>query len=174
MPPPSGDVIYPVGEVKSPYLNVRRGPGTSFDVLAVLQQNTEVYIIGRSSGSTWYLVRTYGGLTGWVKRYYIHSDFPYTSLPFVENMQQPEQKPPSQPPPSYPAGTVNTGFLNVRIGPGINYRPVAVVSSGAQVALLGRSQGGSWLLIRIPTGTTGWVNGYYIATSYPTQNLPVK
>ena len=171
--PPSGDVIYPVGVVKSPYLNMRSGPGTSNPVVAVLQQNTEVYIIARSSGSTWYLVKTHGGDTGWVRRYYIHTDFPYTSLPIADNMQQkPGPMPPSNPS-MQPSGFVNTGYLNVRSGPGTNYRAVAVVGSGTQVLLLGRSSGGSWLKIQVPTGTVGWVNGYYIATDYPTQNLPV-
>ena len=170
--PPSGGVIYPTGEVKSPYLNLRSGPGTNYHVVAVLQQHTEVYIIARSSGSTWYLVKTQGGPTGWVKRYYIHTDFPYTSLPFAKDLQQPAPMPPSQPS-QQPSGFVNTGYLNVRTGPGTNYRAFAVVSSGTNVLLLGRSSGGSWLKVRIPTGAVGWVGRYYIATDYPTQNLPV-
>jgi uncharacterized protein YraI len=170
--PPSGDVVYPVGVVKSPYLNMRTGPGSNYHVIAVLSQGTEVFIIARSSGSTWYLVKTYGGVTGWVKRYYIHTDFPYTSLQFAENMQQPNPMPPSSPP-KEPSGAVNTGALNVRIGPGTNYRAIAVVNGGTNVLLLGRSSGGSWLKVKLPTGTVGWVKGYYINTSYPTQNLPV-
>ncbi len=170
--PPSGDVIYPTGEVKSPYLNMRSGPGTNYHVVAVLQQNTEVYIIARSSGSTWYLVKTHGGPTGWVKRYYIHTDYPYTSLPFAQDMQKPAPMPPSQPS-MQPSGVVNTGYLNVRIGPGSSYRAIAVVSSGTNVLLLGRSSGGSWLKVMLPTGTVGWVGAYYIATDYPKQNLPV-
>jgi uncharacterized protein YraI len=170
--PPSGDVIYPTGEVKSPYLNLRSGPGTNYHVVAVLQQHTEVYIIARSSGSTWYLVKTHGGPTGWVKRYYIHTDFPYTSLPYAQSLQNPAPIPPSNPS-MQPAGVVNTGALNVRSGPGTNYRTIAVVTGGTNVLLFGRSSGGSWLKIQIPMGTVGWVNGYYISTSYPTQNLPV-
>lgn len=172
MPPPSGNVVYPVGVVKSPYLNMRSGPGSSNSVIAVLPQGTEVYLVARSSGSTWYLVMTHGGPTGWVKRYYIHSDFPYTSLPFAENTNNPNPMPPSQPSMD-PAGMVKTGALNVRSGPGTNYRSIAVVTGGTNVQLLGRSSGGSWLKVRVPTGTVGWVRGYYIDTSYPTQNLPV-
>lgn len=170
--PPSGDVIYPVGVVKSPYLNMRSGPGTKYHVVAVLQQHTELSIIARSSGSTWYLVKTPGGPTGWVKRYYVHTDFPYTSLPFADSGQGgPSHKPPAQAPSQQPTGTVNIGALNVRSGPGTNYRVIAVVSGGTTVTLLGRDGSGRWLKVKIPTGTVGWVNGYYISTSYPTQNL---
>lgn len=173
--PPSGNVIYPTGEVKSPYLNLRSGPGTNYSVIAVLQQHTEVYIIARSSGSTWYLVKTQAGPTGWVKRYYIHTNYPFTSLPYAQDLQQPAPMPPSQPsqPSQKPSGWVNTGYLNVRSGPGTNYRAFAVVGSGTNVLLLGRSSGGSWLKVRIPTGAVGWVGRYYIATDYPIENLPV-
>ena len=123
-------------------------------------------------GSTWYLVKTHGGPTGWVKRYYIHTDFPYTSLPYAESMQKPAPMPPSNPS-MQPAGIVNSGALNVRSGPGTNYRTIAVISGGTTVLLLGRSSGGSWLKVKIPTGTVGWVRGYYITTSYPTNSLPV-
>jgi uncharacterized protein YraI len=169
--PPSGDVIYPVGVVKSPYLNMRSGPGTNYPVVAVLSQHTEVYIMARSSGSTWYLVKTHGGATGWVKRYYVHTDFPYTSLSYANTTQNSNPMPPSQPS-TQPAGVVNTGYLNVRSGPGTNYQTVAVVGSGTTVYLMGRTSDGKWLKIKIPTGTVGWVNGYYITTNYPIQNLP--
>lgn len=172
MPPPSGEVIYPVGEVKSPYLNMRQGAGTNYAVIAVLKQNTEVYIMARSSGSTWYLVKTQNGPTGWVRRYYIHTDFPYTSLPVAETYPMPTPQPPAQKPPDYPVGTVKAGFLNLRSGPGINYNAIAVVSNGSTVALLGRNASGTWLKVKVPTGSVGWVNAGYIATSTPIQTLP--
>ena len=169
--PPSGDVIYPVGEVKSPYLNMRQGPGTKYAVIAVLQQNTKLYIMARSSGSTWYLVKTQGGPTGWVKRYYVHTDFPYTSLPIASNHPMPTPQPPVQQP-TYPTGVVIAGSLNLRSGPGVNYNTIAVLQGGTTVALLGRNANGSWLKVKAPTGTVGWVNAGYISTSYSIQNLP--
>ncbi|MDX1416874.1 MAG: SH3 domain-containing protein [Candidatus Promineifilaceae bacterium] len=170
-PPSTGQVIYPVGEVKSSYLNMRQGPGTKFAVTAVLPQNTQLRIMARSSGGTWYLVQAQAGPTGWVKRYYVHTDFPYTSLPVADNQPMPTPKPPVQPP-TYPSGTVLAGYLNVRSGPGVNYNAVAVVRNGTTVALVGRSAGGSWLKVRIPTGTVGWVNGGYIHTDHPIHTLP--
>jgi uncharacterized protein YraI len=171
--PPSGAVIYPVGEVKSPYLNMRQGPGTKYAVIAVLQQNTELDIMARSSGGTWLLVKPHGGPSGWVKRYYVYTDFPYTSLPVAQSYPMPSPQPPAPAPaPSYPSGTVMAGYLNVRSGPGMSYNTIAVVRSGTTVALLGRSANGSWLKVKIPTGSVGWVNGGYIGTSYPIQSLP--
>ena len=169
--PPSGDVIYPVGEVKSPYLNMRQGPGTKNAVIAVLPQHTPVYIMARSSGSTWYLVKTQGGPTGWVKRYYIVTDFPYTSLPIANTYPMPAPDPPTQPTP-YQSGTVIAGSLNMRSGPGISYNTIAVLRGGTTVLLVGRNANGSWLKVQAPTGTVGWVNGGYIGTSYPIQSLP--
>ena len=169
--PPSGDVIYPVGEVKSPYLNLRQSPSSSSPVIAVLQQNTKLYIMARSSGSTWYLVKTQNGPTGWVKRYYVHTDFPYTSLPIAGTQPMPTPQPPPMTP-NYPAGIVSAGALNLRSGPSINNNTIAVVIGGTTVALLGRNDNGSWLKIKTPTGTVGWVNAGYIRTDYHVQNLP--
>ena len=169
--PPSGDVIYPVGEVKSPYLNMRQGPGTNYAVIAVLQQNTQLHMMARSSGGTWYLAKTQNGPTGWVKRYYVHTDFPYTSLPIAENHPMPTPKPPVKPP-SYPSGTVRASYLNLRSGPGINNGAIAVLRSGTTVALMGRNASGSWLKVKVPSGAVGWVNAGYIGTKHHIQTLP--
>jgi uncharacterized protein YraI len=60
----------------------------------------------------------------------------------------------------------------MRSGPGVNYNTVAVLRSGTTVALIGRNSAGSWLKIKVPTGSVGWVNAGYISTSYPIQSLP--
>ncbi len=170
-PPSTGDVIYPTGEVKSPYLNMRQGPGTDYSVIAVLKQNTELQIMARSSGGTWYLAKAQKGPTGWVRRYYVHTDFPYTSLPVAGEHPMPTPKPPEKPE-TYPVGIVKAGYLNLRSGPGVNNHSIAVLRSGTNVALLGRNASGSWVKIKVPTGTVGWVNAGYIATSHPIQSLP--
>lgn len=171
-PPPSDPgVIYPTGEVKSPYLNMRQGAGSNFPVIAVLKQNTELQIMARSSGGTWFLAKAQNGPTGWVKRYYVHTDFPYTSLPVAGEHPMPTPQPPKNPD-THPVGIVKAGYLNLRSGAGVNYNSIAVIRSGTNVALLGRNNSGSWIKIKVPTGSVGWVNAGYIQTSYSIQNLP--
>jgi uncharacterized protein YraI len=159
--PPSSNVDYPVAEVKASYLNVRSGAGVEFPVVGVLRRNAEVYLVGRDMGGKWVLITT-DGLQGWVNRFYLQTTFPYTSLPFVGG---PGGQPPTQPHPPAPQydAVVNTGSLNVRSGPGVEYRAIAVVHGGQGVHILERNPNG-WVRIQIPGSLNGWVNGYYLAT----------
>lgn len=160
--PSNPNVTYPVAEVKASYLNVRSGPGVEYNVVGVLHQNTKVYLVGRDTGGKWVLIKT-DGLSGWVNRYYLHTDFPYTSLQFVNAQgagqpQQPVQ--PEQPSYQYDA-VVNVSSLNVRNGPGVQYRAIAVVHGGTGVMVLAKEANG-WVKIQIPGGVVGWVNGHYL------------
>jgi uncharacterized protein YraI len=159
--PPSANVDYPLAEVKASYLNVRSGPGVENPSIAVLRRNTQVYLVARDMSGKWVLITT-DGLKGWVNRFYLHTTFPYTSLPFVGGPggQPPSQ--PEQPGPQFDA-VVNASSLNVRSGPGVQYRAIAVVHGGQGVYILERNHNG-WVRIQIPGSVNGWVNGYYLAT----------
>jgi len=161
--PPSANVDYPVAEVKASYLNVRSGAGVNNPVVGVLHQNTQVYLVAREMSGRWVLITTGDGLKGWVNRYYLYTTFPYTSLPFAgQTGGQPQ--PPTQPQPQTPQfdAVVNTGSLNVRNGPGVEYRAIAVVHGGQGVFILERNPNG-WVRIQIPGSVNGWVNGSYLA-----------
>ena len=60
---------------------------------------------------------------------------------------------------------IDTGALNVRQGPGINYAVTATVYKGQTVTLLGRNDNSSWAKIRTIGGQEGWVNASYIIPS---------
>ena len=160
-PMPPDNVDYPVAEVKAAYLNVRSGPGVEYPVLGVLHQNTKVYLVGRDTGGKWVLIKT-EGLSGWVNRYYLHTDFPYTSLPFVGGPGGQPQPPQPEPPMHQYDAVVKASSLNVRSGPGGQYRAIAVVHGGTGVNVLAKEANG-WVKIQIPGAVVGWVNGYYLA-----------
>ena len=159
--PPNQNVTYPVAEVKASYLNVRSGPGVEYPVAGVLHQNTKVYLVGRDMSGKWVLIKT-EGLSGWVNRYYLHTDFPYTSLPFVNGPggQPYPSAMPEQPAHQYDA-VVNASSLNVRSGPGVQYRAIAVVQGGTGVYIVAKDANG-WVKIQVPGGVIGWVNGAYL------------
>lgn len=155
--PPAANVEYPVAEVKAPYLNVRSAPGVSNSIVGVLQQNEKVYMVARSSGGKWILVKN-NHVAGWVNKYYLYTTFPFTSLP-VYGSGQP-MPPPQPPPPQYDA-MVNASSLNVRSGPGVEYRAIAVVHGGTPVDIVATDPNG-WVQIVIPGAVNGWVNGAYL------------
>ncbi len=72
-----------------------------------------------------------------------------------------------------PAAIVTAGALNVRTGPDVSYRSIAVIYQGQLVNLLGRWSTNNWVLIRLYNGTEGWVNSVYLQTSVPIDQLPV-
>lgn len=68
--------------------------------------------------------------------------------------------------------TVNTGALNVRSGPGIEYGTVDVVYQGQTVTMLGRNADASWIYIRTPNNVDGWVNINYLSFTINPFDLP--
>ncbi|MCB9445816.1 MAG: SH3 domain-containing protein, partial [Ardenticatenaceae bacterium] len=68
---------------------------------------------------------------------------------------------------------VNTGALNVRVGPSIGYKVVAVAYRGHVVALLGRNSAATWAKVRLFNGQEGWVNASLIDPSVAISSLPV-
>ncbi len=69
-------------------------------------------------------------------------------------------------------GTVNTGMLNVRSGPGVSYSVLTQVRSGEVYSVIGRNEAGSWFQIS-GAGFSGWVSGAYLTFSGNTNSLPV-
>jgi uncharacterized protein YraI len=72
-----------------------------------------------------------------------------------------------------PVASVNTGSLNVRSGPGMQFGSIATLPFGFGVPMIARNSEGNWILIQLTTGLTGWVNINYIFTQYPTRSLPI-
>lgn len=52
--------------VAVPFLNVRSGPGTAYDLLATVAEGEQVELTGRISDATWWLICCVNGEPGWV------------------------------------------------------------------------------------------------------------
>ncbi|MDX1688735.1 MAG: SH3 domain-containing protein [Candidatus Promineifilaceae bacterium] len=79
----------------------------------------------------------------------------------------------SSPAQTAPTAQIDTYALNVRAGPSVAYRVVAVTSYGQQVTLLGRNDAATWAKIRLASGTEGWVNASYLVPSVSIASLSV-
>jgi N-acetylmuramoyl-L-alanine amidase len=73
-----------------------------------------------------------------------------------------------------PSGTVNTGALNIRSGPGVNYNVITFVYRNTVLTLLARNADASWVKVMTTTGVQGWVNARYVLTPYPLANLLIE
>lgn len=143
--------------VNTGYLNVRRGPGVGYHSMGNVPGGTKLPVVAIDSGGLWYQVESALG-TGWVNSYYtvtrgIFSGVPRTSQETAEV--------------SIPAGVphlvVNTGYLNVRSGPGANYHIIATVAGGTELEVLSIASDNLWYEVQSPAGP-GWVNSYYAVT----------
>ncbi len=67
---------------------------------------------------------------------------------------------------------VNTGALNVRLGPGPQYPPITRAHNGEQIWLLGRNGDNSWVKVRLYNGVEGWVYTEYLQVGQSLAELP--
>ena len=123
-------------------LNLRSGPGTGHEVLAVIPVGTRVdAMLDEAQGD--YARVQYGELEGWAAAAY---------LAVGNGGDDPTAGPPS-------TATV-TADLNLREGPGTGYRGVLVIPAGSAVTVTGEGENGYAPVAY--QGTYGWVSEYYL------------
>lgn len=71
-----------------------------------------------------------------------------------------------------PHVVVNTGFLNIRSGPGSQYSIVATVPGGTELPVLGLYFDNVWYLVQGPFGQ-GWINIEFAVFRGSVQSLPI-
>jgi uncharacterized protein YgiM (DUF1202 family) len=175
LPPPPGQATVYVTVYQ---LNVRGGPGLTYNIIGTVRQGDSLPLIGRSADGAWLQAQvsspypTFAVPTGWVIARYVWSSVPIFQLPVTDGG--------TPPPPGNLTGIVTVPTLNVRSGPGLTYNISGQLNGGQQVKLLGRNSATDWLKVEwgglpgmgMPT-YTGWVMARYIRSSTPIYNLPV-
>lgn len=126
-------------EVTASALNVRSGPSTGYRVIGVARNGERFQTLG-ASGS--WVKLDFRGSQGWAYGSYLRT------VATSGGSQ-----------PSGPSATVTASTLNVRSGPGTNYRIIGSLSRGASVQVVRSS--GSWYEVALRSGT-GWVHGAYL------------
>ena len=67
----------------------------------------------------------------------------------------------------------NAYYVNVRSGAGVAFPPITAVPAGTTVTLIGRNGITTWLKLRLPNGTVGWMSASYVSNSATFPSLPV-
>ena len=143
--------------VNTAYLNVRTGPGVGHNVLTTVPGGTELQVTAIDSGGVWYQVETSAG-TGWVNSNYTVGP---RRLLWSLTVWPAEPARGSASLRFYTArAVVNTAYLNIRSGAGINNSIVATVPGGTVLRVLGLSRGRGWSLVEGSFGQ-GWLNNFY-------------
>jgi uncharacterized protein YraI len=153
----------PVASVGTGSLNVRSGPGLQYGSVATLPYGFGVQLVARNDAANWVYIALTNGVTGWVNVNYLYTSYPIRDLPVGEALVAA---------PLVPTGS-NTGnlSLNLRVRPDPASQIIRVLGLGQTFELIGRSYDALWANIRLPDGTTGWVQAEYINTGVPVRSV---
>jgi uncharacterized protein YraI len=151
--------VTPVAVVTAGRLNVRSGPSVGNPVVAVADQGEQLTLLGRNADVSWVQIMMSDGIQGWVGTRYLDSSIPLSDLPVTGETD--------------PYGVVGTSALNLRTGPGYLYGVIRVIYYGQGMNLLGRNADASWIWVRLPDGTEGWVGSQYLLSNVSLSSLPL-
>lgn len=118
------------GVVKGSIVNIRGGPGTSYNAITQVQAGQALYIIGNQNN--WLKIRLHNGTEGWIR-----SDLVERFLKKV---------------------TVTGSTVNTRTGPGTNYNKAGQVFAGQVLPILAEKNG--WYKVQISGQGEVWVAGW--------------
>jgi uncharacterized protein YraI len=155
--------VSPVASVSTGSLNVRTGPGLQYGSIATLPYGFGVQLVARNDAGNWVYIALTNGVTGWVNVNYLFTNFPIRDLPVGEALVAA---------PLTPTGS-NTGnlSLNLRVRPDPAAQIIRVLGLGQTFELIGRSFDSNWANIRLPDGTTGWVEARFINATVPVRSV---
>ncbi len=158
--------------VNTSFLNLRNGPAANFSIVAKLARNDQVTLVGRNGDAKWVQVITSSNLQGWLSARYLISYGVVANLPVTSGTGvTPGYVEPV--PTGGSSGIVATNALNVRTGPSIYFSRFETLPQGTGVNLAGRNATGTWLVVQLADGRTGWVNASYVYTTYAIVTLPI-
>ncbi len=151
-------------------LRVRSGPGTRYPQVGLMPWGTNVDILGRDGGHSWYQVN-FNGLIGWAYAPWIRLiTGTFDMLPYLDGTQ------PVYPPAPPTTGVIATAYGNMRIrsGPGFQYPKIARAVWGTEVQVLGRSTNLLWWKVKLGD-VVGWSYGaWYRTIQGDVTSLPIS
>lgn len=149
-------------------LNVRSGPGVSHGIITSVAGGTELPVISQLVGSKWMEVSSSAG-NGWVNSSYTIARGNFSGVP---NQHTPANLGSGT---NIPAGAphvvVNTGYLNIRTGPGAGHPVLTTVKGGTELLVTARQFGNIWYRVESSAGT-GWLNRTYTVTRNSFAGVP--
>ena len=150
-------------------LNVRKGPGTSYGIVKVIDMNVTVTVT-EATNSSWYKVKLSDGTEGYLAAQYlkitsgdINSVKPGNSGEDNTNSGNNSNAPATD---EYVRVTVG---LNLRSEPNTSSKVRTVLSTGTVLNVLDRKTSG-WVHVRTTGGTEGYVSAEYVTAYDPSSS----
>lgn len=83
--------------VNTPRVNVRNGPGQTFDVLGQVLQGERLDIVGRDPAGQWWQICCFAGQPGWLAAEVVSVEGPLDTVAVAAGLEQPTTAPTAQP-----------------------------------------------------------------------------
>jgi len=147
----------PVAVTIPAILNVRRGPGTEYEILTTVVAGTRAEIVGIDPQDEWLLVE----LDSLVEPAWIYRDLTTVvgSLAGVRRIGSGQATQPNTPTNvDRPIAVTYPALANVRVGPDLTYAILKAVPQGTRASVLGLSPDENWYLVEIDgLSQLGWI-----------------
>ncbi len=171
----------PILVVNTSFLNIRTGPSAEFAVLATVAGGTELPVVGTAGDAVWYQIVAPNGQAGWVNVGFTIPRGDFTNVPLVSFSVDDiaSVSPQGDVPvvvaasdgvivaPVIPADVtqavviVNTSALNVRAGPGGQFRQLFTAAGGTEFPVVGITPDALWYGVQTSSGR-GFVNSEFV------------
>lgn len=143
--------------VNVPELDLRRGPGDSFGLIDTLYMDNKVEALALNEQRDWLLVRTPESGVGWLH---------LADMVIVDSL--------NNAPTLGTTGWVESNEIDLRRGPGIYYDKIGALAIHDMVAVLGRDEGSSWVLVKsVNGGAQGWAQVRFLQLNDRLANIPL-
>jgi uncharacterized protein YraI len=157
---------------------LRSGPTLEFPVYGVAPTGSRAEILGQSEDKEWWAVRLPTNIAsdgiGWVAKVYTSSSNA-GKAPTIKTPRLPKNITPAAPGSGAPS-LVTIEPLNVRSGPGNEYRSLGKVGIGSILGVVGVSPDREYYVVNVPleidSSGRGWVPARYVKTEN-VKNVPV-
>lgn len=143
-------------------LNVRKGPGLVYEIIAKLTRNTQVNVTGQVATSDWLRIELQNGETGWVAAAYVSpfdaansaSKAPVVDATVAATVTTPVDVTTADVSEPAEAVTTPTAYtiparMNIRRGPGTNYPVATSVAAGTALEILALNPAGDWYQVQL-------------------------
>lgn len=152
--------------------NLRKGPGTEFEVGGNVAANTPLTLFGRNDIGDWVQVRLPDRTGGWMSTSLLAINVPVASIPVPANVPAVAiaTKPPAPPSPTataIPLGPIVRQGANLRAGPGTNYQVIGQATKSQLLQIVGKNSDGSWYKL----ANDAWIAASLVANA--PSDLPV-
>ncbi len=166
-----------IATITAGQVTIRASAGIGAPRVGLASKGNQFFVVGRLPDGSWLQIKYRRGI-GWIAASTTDlagavipptAPAPAATAP-AEGVTPPTKEAPVT---AAPRAIVNTGVLNVRSGPGVQFTSLGTLSGGTIVPIIGRTKDGTWVLVDTEFGA-GWVNITLVVTRDYFGNAPIK